>query len=1390
MSLLGNLSGALDLAAHDAVHTMNDTDSSFESTTGSSSQSYDLQINGIGHSPIIPDSSSLDDSTDDYEMNLEEDEESSEEESSFEPSQPFRGVLPINPPTVKPALNDIPHSFNVDTPEGLQTVELQVSKGDFDATFSAPAKKMTSAPTAPAVELSTSEEESTSINSPHTVPETIADTSVPLDVLHKSMSRSASQASSHYATSVTEQASEEEEEDEADLFAMIVEDEESDSRSDSGAEEVISILGPVSSSSSPRSTSLYSSLSSSSSVASRTSTVPPPPSDSPPKPNRLEYINPSGQDSIVASPRASSSYIPPHAAAMRGSPSSHSGISAGDYISSQASQRSSIRFATPMDVGNGSISSHSSKRLLRGHVPSKVAVLVSQTVESNSKKHSRRTTLTNTFTDAVDLAPLTGSNFDAPSPTYGTFAQPPMLLPPPPGYSFQFVYDHPMDEKVDENGTFAAHGRYLVDLEVSRLASSLTMSFLAPCATLLTNQCIGFLPSSITAIDLSDNQHLTDACFSDLPPTLLHLDLRSATQVTDDSLVHLPRSLQYLNLRSARLITSGTLAKLPKTLTHLKLSGQNPNFKCDGLAKLPRMLRTLKIDYLYKLTKTASAQLPSRLTRLDLPRCLWIRDKAIAKLPTGLTHLNLHSATDMTSAAFALMPANLVWLDCETTPISNDQHMSHLPPSLQTLHLTLSNYNFVATPNFSKLSVLVLNGPLDESTPLPNTLTGFKYICATPPTSCSAFTSMLPISLRFLDVVGVPWDDESILELPRELCWLAIQSSLLSSGSFKKFPPSLEYLKLSQMRVLFRSEELANLPRGLKYLHLDAHPHNKALLKTCPRYFPEWVPSTELAAAGEALFGPQDSCDGVGGHSSFASFAGGSAMSSASVGGASGRVEDPNLWTALGQQEIDSHEPAFASDGSMIHGAGYLYPFDYMDDSANTNPWIPQGDTVKRKKVKKLPFVAWDPSMASMSPFDLHLVARKVARRSLLPPPSEKAKVIDEDLTDQDIMAGIPSNELVARRAVSITPIGIASLPTKIEYVDLRRVSGLISTRSFSKTFKRKEDLIVANFESNIFKSTSGISKLSKVLTHIDLSSSTIGKDVVDLLPRTLNYLALGCESAKFSVPPSLTALFLGSVHKIKDSFIAKLPRTLVYFDCYSAVEVEPVALSKLPKNTLRYLNFHSLTYLPDYYFACLPRHLVYLSLASVEGVSDRAVQALPRTLTHLDLSSAAVTSVGIASLPSRLTHLSIDIEQSHDRLECIAYLPRNLRILNYRGDVKDSWLDFLPPHLAFLNLPFAFSMSPNFVAHLPPHLIFLGAHSWTRSLAAIPFSCTELIYLDLYNADLSHTDWNVLPRSVQYVSSNNLVVRNASAASLPAYNAQAKQVVIETLFLGGDIYP
>lgn len=1051
-----------------------------------------------------------------------------------------------------------------------------------------------------------------------------------------------------------------------------------------------------------------------------------------------------------------------------------------------------------LSIASSSTPIKPSQRRMKAHATSHAALLVSQNVNHRQPRR-RETILSTTFAESIDFEPLSSlgqqqnmmkeaQNLDF--ETLPAFVQPPMLASSP--YDpqrterFTFLYKHPMDEVPVEDGTFAESGKYLVDADLRILGPSLNMSFLAPRATLLSDVGISFLPSSITAIDLSTNARLTDEVFPRLPPALLYLDLRSATQISDAGLRELPRTLQHLNLKSAHNVTNDGMDHLPHGLTHLKLSGDSPNFTCDALGKLPRGLKTLKIDHLKKLTKAATIAMPPALTRLDLPSLLSMRDKCVSRLPRALKHLNVHALSSASSASLAQLPTTVQFLDVRGMVFSSDRDVSTLPPSLTNLHVTVTSFKFATGASLANLTVLVLHGTMGEETPLPASLTAFKYDALSPPSSSASLAQLMPAGLKFLEVRGVAWDDAGVQALPQALLWLALDAADLTSQSFPWIPHALEYLRLSSMRLLFSEEGLGNLPKTLKYLHLDPHPHNKILIKLCPRYFADWMGTTELATVGLTLFGAQDTCD----HKVV--------------------IEDPNLWIAPEKQDTFSHDVEYAADGSVLHALGYLVPIEEME---NSTVWrFPKyKKPTKAQKAKRAQLDPWDASGPSMSPFDIHLTYRLVTRRSLIPPPPQRTedygassstqtnstsattKTFVTDIMDADILALPPTiTELCAPAATGISKIGIAHLPRALSYLDLRSMSSLTAGTSLSKLVRKRDQLSVINMERNPFKDTSGVSKLPKSLTALDLSSSSstsskMANNLVPMLPQSMTFLSLGCEKLSESLPKSLTALFLGKLHKLKASFVAKLPKTLVYADFYSALILEPAAPSAMP-TTLRYLNLHCLEEIRESSLAWLPRRLQFLSLAEATTITDKGIEALPRTLTHLDISETTLTCMGISALPSRLTHLSVKISSGCDRLECIAYLPRTLKVLNYGGDLRDSWFDLLPPNLTFLNLPFAYSMTPIFVTKLPAQLIYFSAHSWSRPLVDLPFSCPGLLYLDLYNSDVSNVNFTCLPRPLQYLNSKDTTFRNILAKQLPNYKPTAQRTVIETIFYNGDL--
>jgi hypothetical protein len=996
---------------------------------------------------------------------------------------------------------------------------------------------------------------------------------------------------------------------------------------------------------------------------------------------------------------------------------------------------------------------------LRMNVPSQATLI---THDLFRRKTTQRMSVMHNSFSVAEFSPLSSTE-RLQKPQYGPLIQPPLqsVLPwqLPEGMPYQFLYTHPMDESPGDDGSFPEEGKFLVDLDMPAVGARLTTMCLAPRATLLSNRGLKFLLPTLTALDLSYNTIVTGACFEFLPPSLLYLDLRSITEVTDGQLADLPRALQYLNLRSASYITNSDLNHLPKTLTHLTLSGEHPNFTCSAFAKLPRHLKTLRIAGLTKVTKAAAEDLPSTLQRLELPKLVAMRDKCITRLPRSLTHLHIGTVSTAAAASLIHLPPKLQYLNILCMFLNSELDLQLLPSTLQTLHVTCTAFAFSSEGHFTNLTVLNIVGVINETIALPSTITALKYCTNMPPTSSEAFVKLLPLKLKFLVARGFPWADDTVAKLPAGLVWMSLDASQLTSNCFASFPRQLEYIRLQAMR-LFRPEALQYLPPTTKYLHLDPHLHNKMLMKHCPIYLPQWAGNCDLATLEDTLFGREYEI-----------------MDEKQV------FDDPNLWTAMGQRELDSQGWVLNPlDNSVIHGAGYLFPIEHM---SVPNTWGPT--KFKVKSCKKATPDNFDPAQPSMAPLDIHLAARTATRRSLLPLPSESVRRFEADIMDSDLAALDPTTtDLSAPGARSVSSVGIKQMPSELCYIDMRNLINLTSSKDLGRLFKGRSQLTTLNFESNIFTGTSGLKrKLPKTLVALDLSNSTLSDDLVERLPHSMTYLSLGCTKVSAKFPPSLTALYLGNLHRVEGAFIAKLPRTLVYLDLYSAMEVEEAAIDALPKHSLRYLNLHNLRLLSESCFSRFPRHLKYLSISQVRGITDKGIEALPRSLNHLDISSAQLTAQGIAALPSRLTHLSVAIDHGHDRLECIAYLPRSLTILNYAGDLYDSWVDFLPPFLVFLNLPFAVSMNSMFVKRLPKNLLYLGVHSWARQLLGFPFSCDSLLYLDVYNADISQTPLEAIPQSIQYICSNSTAFKNECAKQLPNFDAAevGGAALLQTIF-------
>jgi hypothetical protein len=990
--------------------------------------------------------------------------------------------------------------------------------------------------------------------------------------------------------------------------------------------------------------------------------------------------------------------------------------------------------------------------------------------ELTRKRSARRTIGTDFFSteDMIGFHALLNNPkalvASTPKSNYGPQVQPPLISSIPAGFDrFVYVYTHPMETPSD-GGKFPEQGRYLVDGDMPYINATVTTKFIAPRASMLSDRSLQ-LPSSVTVVDLSQNSRLTEKVFSRLPPSLTYLDVRSMTVVSDASLEHLPRTLQFLNLRDAHDITDSGLSKLPKTLKHLKLSGSHKDFTCDAFSKLPSSLETLKINHLQKITKKSVLTMKSRLgglTRLDLPGTIQMRDKCLKYLPPLLKHLNIRSVISLSGPSLNTLPQSIEFLDISSLPLT-DQDLGFLPLSIAKLCVTTPQ-STITTAGLSNLSttslqVLDLRSAFIPGVPstIPPTLTALRLNMISPPVD--DFFSSLPVGLQLLEVQGPQWEDKNIAQgLPLTLTWLALDANRLTPQVFGYLPKGIQYLHLRQMPH-FSSNFLGHLPKSLKHLHLDPSQHNKRLLKECGRIFANFQGSAELASFGKYVFGAQDDTEDR------------------------PVVEDDNLWTPPELPENDTHDFGIGPDGLLVRGVGYLVPLNTLKIS-----WSWAAAPFKMEKQPVPDQLPYDPTLPSLSPYDLHETARKVARRTLIPEPSSSAQTILGDLNDADI-AQLPAtvNELFAPSATSINEVSINNLPKDLVYLNLRSVSNFASSKALFRIFKKRKLLRTVILETNEFKSMAGIGHFPKSLTVLDLTRSTrLGDGCIDALPNGLTWLSLGSPKVKSNFPVNLTALTLENLHKVKAEFVYRLPRSLTHIDFYKAVEVEPTAISALPKHQLKYLNLHSLQYLRESCFTYLPRTLQYLSLASNTQITDKGIEALPRNLVHLDISSTFLSMLGIAALPSALAYLSVNVSQSSDRIECIAYLPRSLRILNYGGDIRDSWIEFLPPHLQYLNISYATSFSTHGIAFLPPSLTYLNIHSWRGSLVSASWRCQKLAVLDIYNADVANVDVHSLPKSIKYLNSASMHFQANCAAYFHHWNRNPARIIQEYLYPQG----
>ena len=188
--------------------------------------------------------------------------------------------------------------------------------------------------------------------------------------------------------------------------------------------------------------------------------------------------------------------------------------------------------------------------------------------------------------------------------------------------------------------------------------------------SLITDNSIKSLPSTLTNLSLSDCGKLSDSFTQFLPSTLQYLNL-AYTNITGVGFEHLPKSLIHLQLDGCSKLTSSCLKFLPQSLKHLSLA--NLKFGDSSLQYLPQSLTHLSLFGWDSLSNESIKYLPSSLKELDL-RSTNLNDDCISLLPRTLQLLILPS--NITDKGLKQLSTQLQYLDITQCDVTSEGILS------------------------------------------------------------------------------------------------------------------------------------------------------------------------------------------------------------------------------------------------------------------------------------------------------------------------------------------------------------------------------------------------------------------------------------------------------------------------------------------------------------------------------------------------------------------------------------------------------------------------------------------------------------------------------------------------------------------------------------------
>lgn len=765
------------------------------------------------------------------------------------------------------------------------------------------------------------------------------------------------------------------------------------------------------------------------------------------------------------------------------------------------------------------------------------------------------------------------------------------------------------------------------------------------------------LPTGLTRLELTSNEHITNEYVSQLPRSLTFLEVSDETYLTEAGLPHLPAALTTLNI----VIPSTYVRELPRRLTSLNI--ERCHTLVDGcLSDLPAGLVFLKLTC-SRVTNAGLLYLPQKLRTLHLIDNVYITDEGVKNLPQSLSKLIIDDGDMLTTACFSLLPRDLVNLVLPPNLMNEvtDDSIGELPRAITELNLernenitnagivrlprTLTSLNLASNENLTDFCIRHMPRGLIYLNVAMSDYLSPSCLVDLPPCQTIVLPNRLLQSIR----------DRHILDLPRLLTsWDMEHNVEVTAKSFQFLPRCLTKLNLAPQMVLGLNDARAKfLPPVLTELQLA---HNTILTNSAIRYLP--LPLTHLDLYWNANLTDE----------------------------AIPLLPRALLYLNLGCSDQLTDEAAHHLPRKLVQLL--------IDGNSNFTDRFIQG----------LP--------RSLTYMDLsHAFRLSPACLGVMPP------LLTSWEMSPNFLNSIPPSfiQLIPRQLLKLNMWGntqltdqcFGSLPAQLTYLNISSATGI---SNYAIPFL-PNTLKTLTLEDNQLLEDSSISYLPKGITFLNLASAVrLTENSGRYFPPNLLYLDLSTNTTVndawiASLPRSLQSLSVQS-GKLTTECLAALPPNLLNFDMPRSLIMSIAAENAmlLPRS-LTTLNLWCNTLLTNAGIKSLPK-VNSLNIAQNSTITDAGLLFLPQSLTSLNISSSKISNSGVRDLPKSLTELHLTSSVLTD--EGIKPLPRALRRLHIgKAKITDVCIPDLPPLLVQLT---ATGLSKDLLRRHLCHLKFTDA--------------------------------------------------------------------------------